>query len=91
MTHQQKISKTAKEYGCNKKSATGIVYMLDWMAEKQEALTALWKKYRSETASDMPFNEFCYGIWPKCMQGYILKRKLSDKAQYKSSAIQAQE
>lgn len=87
MTHQQKIKKTMQAFSCSKKSAVGIVQMLDWMTENESNLISLHKQFMADTGSEMPFNEFCYGMWPKCRAGYLARRP---KAEYLDSAIQAQ-
>lgn len=87
MTHTEKVKKTMQGFSCNKASAINIVYMLDWIEENESNLISLHKQFNADTGSDMDFNEFCYGMWPRCKVGYISKRR---KPEYKDSAIRAQ-
>lgn len=87
MTHDKKIKKIMQDFSCSRKSAMNIWQMLDWITEKESTLIALHKEFIKGTGSTLPFNEFCYGLWPQCKAGYLAAKK---RPQWKDPAIKAQ-
>lgn len=74
-TNEQKLSRVCNEFKVSKKAGQNIVYMLDWMTEKRGALKDLHRDFIKDTRSAVSFDEFCYGLWPRCMNGYMKQRK----------------